>query len=210
MVLKDDYNKDLFTIDEENLIYKSFFRKVKIKKADIRSVFYGENILGILTYGGKIYSFNIVKLLYSERYKVENLRNELNKENIIFNYTKVDFSDYSIYFLIFMNPIINLIQNIFVGIITLIILLGFILLVKYYGNKVVFNIDKDELEVKRGKDIFKYKRDEIDKIRIIKHSTKGKSIEFKKNKNKYILNFEDTPYLIKNYNISLNKLFNIV
>ena len=210
MVLKDDYNKELFTIDEENLIYKGFFRKVKIKKSDIRSVFYGENILGILTYGGKIYSFNIVKLLYSERYKVENLRNELNKENIIFNYTKVDFSDYSIYFLIFMNPIINLIQNIFVGIITLIILLVFILLVKYYGNKVVFNIDKDELEVKRGKDIFKYKRDEIDKIRIIKHSTKGKSIEFKKNKNKYILNFEDTPYLIKNYNVSLNKLFNIV
>ena len=70
MVLRDDYNRELLSIDKENLIYKNFFRKVKIKRIDIRSVFYRENVLGILTYSGKIYSFNIVKLLYSERDKL--------------------------------------------------------------------------------------------------------------------------------------------
>ena len=36
----------------------------------------------------------------------------------------------------------------------------------YLINNVVFNIDKDEFEVLRGKHIFKYKRHEIDKINI--------------------------------------------
>ena len=35
MVLRDDYNRELLSIDKENLIYKNFFRKVKIKRADI-------------------------------------------------------------------------------------------------------------------------------------------------------------------------------
>lgn len=209
MVLKDDYNKDLLTIDEENLIYKKLFKKVKIKKSDIRSIFYGENILGVLTYSGKIYSFSIVKLLYSERYKLENLRKELNKEKVLFNYTSTIYKDY-IYMIFFINLIMNNIRNNWAIVILILLLIIFIFIVKHYSRNVIFNIDKDELEVKIGKNIFKYKRHEIDKIKIIKHNLKGNIIQFFKNGNKYTLYFEDTPYLIKNYNIGLNKLFNIV
>lgn len=215
MVLKDDYNKDLFTVDKENLIYKSFLRRVKIKKSDIRSVFYGENILGVLTYSGNIYSFNIVKLLYSERDKLENLRNELSKENILFDYTNVSYNNY-IFIIIFINPIINLISNdnktgILIKLIIVMILFSLIVfLIKYYKETVIFNIDKDELEVKRGKRNFKYKRCEFDKIKLVGGNSKFTILQFEKNRKKYRLNFEDTPYLIKNYNVSLNKLFNIL
>lgn len=208
MVIKDDYNKDFLILDEENLIYKRLFKKVKIKRSDIRSIFYGENILGVLTYSGKVYSFNIVKLLYSERYKLEDLRKELNKEKILFNYTSNIYNNY-IYIIFIINPIMNNIRNIW-GISMLILLIVFIFIAKYYNRSIIFNIDKDELEVKIGRKFLKYKRYEIDKIKIIKHTTRGNIINFFKNGNKYTLYFEDTPYLIKNYGVGLNKLFNIV
>ena len=207
MVLKDDYNKDLLTIDEENLIYKKLFKKVKIKKSDIRSIFYGENILGVLTYSGKIYSFSIVKLLYSERYKLENLRKELNKEKVLFNYTSTIYKDY-IYMIFFINLIMNNIRNNWAIVILILLLIIFIFIVKHYSRNVIFNIDKDELEVKIGKNIFKYKRHEIDKINIKKYYQDVNNIEFKKNGNRYIICFKENPYLIKIYNTSLSKLFN--
>ncbi len=37
MVLKNDYNKVIIQLTNDEFIYKSFFRRVKIKKSDIRS-----------------------------------------------------------------------------------------------------------------------------------------------------------------------------
>ena len=84
MRLKNEYGSEFILLDEENLIYRRKFRKITIKRNEIRSVFYDENILGILTDSGKIYSLNITHLLFSERKKLEELRLEINKENIIF------------------------------------------------------------------------------------------------------------------------------
>ncbi len=39
MVLKDDYHKDIILLDEEKLVYKRKFKKVTIKREEIRSVF---------------------------------------------------------------------------------------------------------------------------------------------------------------------------
>lgn len=74
MKFKDDYGKDILILDEENLTYKNFFRKILIKRSDIRSVFYDEEILGILTYSGKIYPLVIRKLLFSERKKIRGIK----------------------------------------------------------------------------------------------------------------------------------------
>lgn len=63
MVLKDDFNKELLIIDEETLIYKTCLRKIKIKRKDIRSIFYSENILAVLNYSGKIYCLIIQELI---------------------------------------------------------------------------------------------------------------------------------------------------
>ena len=84
MKFKDDYGKDILILDEENLIYKGFLRRKTIKREDIRSVFYDENILGVLSYSGKIYSLNIVHLLFSERKKLEELRLKLSETNLFF------------------------------------------------------------------------------------------------------------------------------
>ena len=84
MKFKDDYGKDILILDEENLIYKGFLRRKTIKREDIRSVFYDENILGVLSYSGKIYSLNIVHLLFSERKKLEELRLKLSEANLFF------------------------------------------------------------------------------------------------------------------------------
>lgn len=201
MVLKDDYNKDLLIIDEENLIYKSFFRKVKIKRREIRSIFYNENILGILLYNGKIYSFSIVKLLHSEKFKLEILREELNKENILFDYTGAINEEFTFYWGIFW--LINLLRSIWVIIIVAVIILVYIN--NNYRKAILYNIDKDELEVIFRKKISIYKKCDLDKIEIRKTY-----IKFFKDRKRYKLYFEDTPYLIKNYKISLNKFFNII
>ncbi|MFU7518132.1 hypothetical protein AB4668_20520, partial [Clostridium sp. HCS.1] len=60
MILKDDNHKDIILLDEEKLVYKRNFKKITINREEIRSVFYDEDILGVLTYRGKVYSWNIV------------------------------------------------------------------------------------------------------------------------------------------------------
>lgn len=204
MVLKDDYNKDLLIIDEENLIYKSFFRKVKIKRREIRSIFYNENKIGILLYNGKIYSFSILKLLHSEKFKLEILREELNKENILFDYTGATKDEFTFYWIMFFW-LINSLRSIWVIIIAVIIL---VYINKNYRKVIIYNIDKEELEVIFRKKISLYKKCDLDKIEIIKPYIKCTVIKFFKDRKRYKLYFEDTPYLIKNYNISLNKFFN--
>ena len=73
----------------------------------------------------------------------------------------------------------------------------------------VYNINNDEIEIIRKKHLLKYKRHEIDKIKIIKQNRYMTIIQFKKGKNKYNIYFKENPYLIKLYNISLVKLFNV-
>ncbi|MDV4152714.1 hypothetical protein R0131_17945, partial [Clostridium sp. AL.422] len=72
----------------------------------------------------------------------------------------------------------------------------------------VYNIDRNEFEIIKSINIIKYKREEIDKINLIKINEKISLIEFKKNRKKYKLYFMQSPYLIKIYNLSLTKLFN--
>ncbi|MCR1952481.1 MULTISPECIES: hypothetical protein [unclassified Clostridium] len=209
MVLINDYKKVIIELTDDDFIYKSFFRKVKIKKSDIRSVFYDEGYLGILTYRGKIYSLSLGSLLWSEKGKLEDLRKELNKENILFDYTNTKvFKEIFPFYLISIS-IINLIEKPrFAILIFLIFIIGII-----YSRKVtifennVFNIDKDELEVIRRKSILKYKRHEIDKIKLKRELNGITTIYFKKNGNKFRLYFKDNPYLIKIYDLSLVKLF---
>lgn len=209
MVLINDYKKVIIELTDDDFIYKSFFRKVKIKKSDIRSVFYDEGYLGILTYRGKIYSLSLGSLLWSEKGKLEDLRKELNKENILFDYTNTKvFKEIFPFYLISIS-IINLIEKPrFAILIFLIFIIGII-----YSRKVtifennVFNIDKDELEVIRRKSILKYKRHEIDKINLKRELNGITTIYFKKNDNKFRLYFKDNPYLIKIYDLSLVKLF---
>ncbi|WP_195265201.1 hypothetical protein [Clostridium sp. 1001275B_160808_H3] len=209
MVLINDYKKVIIELTDDDFIYKSFFRKVKIKKSDIRSVFYDEGYLGILTYRGKIYSLSLGSLLWSEKGKLEDLRKELNKENILFDYTNTKVFKEIFPFYLISTSIINLIEKPrFAILIFLIFIIGII-----YSRKVtifennVFNIDKDELEVIRRKSILKYKRHEIDKINLKRELNGITTIYFKKNDNKFRLYFKDNPYLIKIYDLSLVKLF---
>lgn len=209
MVLKNENNKVIIELNEDELIYKRFFRRIKIKKSNVRSVFYDESFLGILTYSGKIYSLNISSLLWSENGKLEELRKELNKENILFDYTNVKvIRSYFPFYLIFL-PMLNVDLEIELKIILLLICIIGILYSKSMprNNNTVFNIDKDELEIVRLKRLQKYKRHEIDKIELKRYFDEVTTIEFKKNENKFVIYFKDTPYLIKIYNLSLIKLF---
>lgn len=209
MVLKNENNKVIIELNEDELIYKRFFRRIKIKKSNVRSVFYDESFLGILTYSGKIYSLNISSLLWSENGKLEELRKELNKENILFDYTNVKvIRSYFPFYLIFL-PMLNVDLEIELKIILLLICIIGILYIKSMprNNSTVFNIDKDELEIVRLKRLQKYKRHEVDKIELKRYFDEVTTIEFKKNENKFVIYFKDTPYLIKIYNLSLIKLF---
>ncbi|MBQ6820107.1 MAG: hypothetical protein IJO26_02275 [Clostridium sp.] len=210
MRLKDDYGKDMLILDEENLTYKSFFRKIVIKRSDIRSVFYDEQILGILTYSGKIYTLVIIKLLFSERKRLEELRLELNKENILFDYTKSLNSEiYLLFISNFMNIfVIQASYSIIIKIFLLILIISFLILIRKLAKTTIYNIDKEEVEIFTWKTTLKYKKHEIDKIKVTNKSSCLNSIVFKKNKNKFILNYKKNPYLIKIYNTSLTKLFN--
>lgn len=209
MVLINDYNKVLIELNDNELIYKRFFTRVKIKKSHIRSVFYDESYLGILTCRGRIYSLSLGSLLWSEKVKLEDLRKELNKENILFDYTNAkamrDFFPYYMFFL----PIFNNEKYLkFKIIIFLIIVLGIIYIkrVSIFSNT-VFNIDKEELEIINRRNSLKYKRHEIDKIELKRYYDGVTTIEFKKSRNKYSISFNDSPYLIKIYDLSLIKLF---
>lgn len=214
MRLKDDYGKELLLLDEENLIYRRKFRKITIKRDEIRSVFYDEDIFGVLTYSGKIYSLKIVHLLFSERKKLEELRLELNKENILFDYGNYRNNMLYLPVLWFYPAINNVIFrsnntiNFILDIIFLLGLISFFIFRKNFIPNVIYNIDLCEFEIIKRKSILKYKKHEIDKIKLIRENTNSIYVELKKNRNRYKLYFKENPYLIKIYNLSLIKLFN--
>lgn len=208
MVLINDNGKKILCLEDDKLIYYGRFRKIFIKKSDIRSLFYDETTLGILLNSGKIYSLKINKLLFSERSKLEELRLNLNKENVLFDYAKSKRNQKSFPIIAFAFILANAGSVKFQILIIVCIALFMYIDNSYLINNVVFNIDKDEFEVFRGKHIFKYKRHEIDKINIKKYYQGINNIEFKKNGNRYIICFKENPYLIKIYNTSLSKLFN--
>lgn len=213
MRLKNDYGKDILILDEENLTYKNFFRKILIKRSDIRSVFYDEEILGILTYSGKIYPLVIRKLLFSERKRLEELRLEVSKENILFDYSKTLNTTIQLlfpaYFLCLINVIIiNSNYSIIIKLLLVILIIFFLVIIRKLENTTIYNIDKEEVEIFTWKTTLKYKKYEIDKIKVMKVNDTINSIVFKKNKNNFKLYFRENPYLIKIYNTSLTKLFN--
>lgn len=97
---------------------------------------------------------------------------------------------------------------IFKILIFLIIVMGIIYIkrVSIFSN-IVFNIDKDALEIINRKNSLNYKRYEIDKIELKREIVDTTTIYFKKSGNKYSIYFKDNPYLIKIYDLSLVKLF---
>lgn len=211
MRIKNDYGKDILILDEENLIFKHFFGEKIIKREDIRSVSYDENTLGILNYNGKVYSINITSVLFSERKMIEELRLQINKENILFNYIRSMNYESSLpitlmYIIMLFN--LNFIDNEIYSILLIAFFITFIILTKKIRPRVIYNIDKEEVEIFTWKTTLKYKKYEIDKIKVMKVNENLNSIVFKKNKNNFKLYFRENPYLIKIYNTSLTKLFN--
>ena len=205
MILKDDYHKDMILLDAEKLIYKRKFKKITIKREEIRSVFYDEYILGVLTYSGKVYSLNIVELLFSERKKLEALRLELNKEEILFDYINSRGNLSVLFYICFFPNIFNVISKQKNSI--KIFIIALIIYQKRLVSNCIYNINKNQLEVIKDKNTIKYKKEEIDKINLIKSNENITIIEFEKNRKKYKLYFRNNPYLIKIYNTSLIKLF---
>lgn len=209
MILKDDYHKDIILLDEEKLVYKRKFKKITINREEIRSVFYDEYILGVLTYSGKVYSLNIVGLLFSERKKLEDLRLELNKEAILFDYNNSRGNFNVLFYICFYLNIFNFIskQKNSIKIVLLIFIIALIIYGKRLLSSCAYNINTNQLEVIKDKNTIKYKKDEIDKINLMKSNNNITIIEFQKNRKKYKLYFKNSPYLIKIYNTSLIKLF---
>lgn len=209
MRLKDDYGREFILLDEENLIYRRKFKKITINREEIRSVYYDEYILGVLTYSGKVYSLNIVGLLFSERKKLEDLRLELNKEAILFDYNNSRGNFNVLFYICFYLNIFNFIskQKNSIKIVLLIFIIALIIYGKRLLSSCAYNINTNQLEVIKDKNTIKYKKDEIDKINLIKSNENITIIEFQKNRKKYKLYFKNSPYLIKIYNTSLIKLF---
>ncbi|NLZ34632.1 MAG: hypothetical protein GX889_06950 [Clostridiales bacterium] len=209
MILRNKKGKELIIANDEEFIYKGRSRKRIIKKSDARSMFYDDKVLGILTYAGKIYSFSLRSLLKSERSKLEELRLELNKENLLFNYTKADIN-YALYY-----PLPYLLGSImiwdgFKDLLFLFILIVNLIVIIYNKlsyKKVLFNIDRDEFEIISATNPEKFKRHEAGKIKMKKIYEGIYKIEIKKDRKKLYLLFKDNPYLIKIYNTSLVKLF---
>uniref|UniRef100_UPI0025DAF4D1 hypothetical protein n=1 Tax=uncultured Clostridium sp. TaxID=59620 RepID=UPI0025DAF4D1 len=165
MRIKNDYGKDMLILDEENLIFKHFFGKKIIKREDIRSVFYDENTLGILNYNGKVYSINITAVLFSERKMIEELRLQINKENILFNYIRSMNYESSLpitlmYIIMLFN--LNFIDNEIYSILFIAFFIIFIILTKKIRPRVIYNIDTNEVEVFKWRKKLKYKREELD------------------------------------------------
>lgn len=211
MVLKSDYGKVILEVNDSNVVYKKLFKKYVIKKSDIRSIFYDESVLGMLTYSGRVYSISINSLLWSERSKLDELRRELNKENILFNYTKITNQSLSIFIWWIPYMITNIMR--FRLEIMLLVMIPILVIIAYFyrssnRNNIIYNIDINELEVIRKNNILKYKKHEIDEIKVRKQSDYVTDIQFIKNKKKYDIYFKESPYLIKIYNVSLVKLFN--
>ncbi|NLL29780.1 MAG: hypothetical protein GX258_01725 [Clostridiales bacterium] len=207
MVLKNNYGKEFIIVDDKEFIYNGRLRKRTIKKSDIRSVFYDDRILGVLTYRGKVYSFSLKPLLSSERSRLEELRQELAKENILFNYTRATTDEFFIYFLL-INSILTNWGRLLIQVLFLVLIIILFICKSHFYTKIVFNIDKDQFEIIRRNSTIKYKKYEIDKINFRKYTNKIYIIEFDKDRKKYNFLFKENPYLIKIYNTSFAKLFN--
>lgn len=199
MELISDYGKTILAVNEEEITYKKLFKKCVIKKCDIRSMYYDEITLVILCYSGKIHSINITNLLFSERKKLEHLYSELNKENMLFNIDKSYIRNTRLYWLVFFIPRYS---NSYICL-TLIIILSVLICTytiekkKYIGT--FYNLDKEEFEVLKNKQVIKIKRKDVEDIKI-KEINWGSIVEIVYKKNKYKIFIRE--------NIDCKKLYN--
>lgn len=222
MELKNKFETIIVRLDKEKLIYKKFLSTKIIKRNEIRSVFYNDTTLGILTYNGEIHSINIQVLLEEDINKLEELRLELNKENIIFDYT--NFSNKIMKF-----PLLILQYSFIINIFSIIsnkisdntvdyyniiptaslavgIIIYYILIKRLILNTTVYNIEKNEVEIFKSKGVIKYNRNEIDKVDILNLNERINTVVFYKGRRKYRIKFTDNKYVMKIYNTSLNEL----
>ena len=142
---------------------------------------------------------------------IEELRLQINKENILFNYIRSMNYESSLpitlmYIIMLFN--LNFIDNEIYSILLIAFFITFIILTKKIRPRVIYNIDTNEVEVFKWRKNLKYKREELDKIKLKKISEYASVVEFINNKKKYKLYFMGNSQLIKIYNTSLNELFN--
>lgn len=142
---------------------------------------------------------------------IEELRLQINKENILFNYIRSMNYESSLpitlmYIIMLFN--LNFIDNEIYSILLIAFFIIFIILTKKITPRVIYNIDTNEVEVFKWRKNLKYKREELDKIKLKKISEYASVVEFINNKKKYKLYFMGNSQLTKIYNTSLNELFN--
>ena len=142
---------------------------------------------------------------------IEELRLQINKENILFNYIRSMNYESSLpitlmYIIMLFN--LNFIDNEIYSILLIAFFIIFIILTKKITPRVIYNIDTNEIEVFKWRKNLKYKREELDKIKLKKISEYASVVEFINNKKKYKLYFMGNSQLTKIYNTSLNELFN--
>ncbi len=195
MVLLSDYGRVILEVNEEEIIYKKLFKKYIIKKCDIRSIYYDELTLAILSYDGKVYSLNITNLLFSERKKLEKLHSELNKENILFNFDKKYIANSGLYWLLIFIPRYHNLT--WIIILAVLICIYTIEKNKYIGT--FYNLDKEEFEVLKNNKVIKIKRKDIEDVKI-KKSNWDNVVEIVYEKRKYKIFIRE--------NINYKKLYN--
>ena len=111
--------------------------------------------------------------LSTQRKRLEDLRVELNKENILFDYTNfIENSMYPLLFIGYFN-IINIFiirpnYSIIIKIFLVITIIFSFVLIKNLEETTIYNIDKEEVEIFSWKNTLKYKKYEIDKIKVMK------------------------------------------
>lgn len=107
MIIKSDYDKILLELDDEELIIHKFFKRTHIRRSNIRSAYYKDNFLYILTNDNKYYYKNLATMKFSQLNNLEVIVNEINKDKFIFF-----FPNGNTVSLIFCIPMyINIIMN---------------------------------------------------------------------------------------------------
>ncbi|GAA0083889.1 hypothetical protein UT300007_03280 [Clostridium sp. CTA-7] len=195
MVLLSDYGRVILEVNEEEIIYK----KRVIKKCDIRSLYYDENILAILCYNGKVHSLNMNSLLFSERKKLEYLYSELNKENMLFNIDKRYIGNTGLYWLLFFIPRYSNSYICLTWIIILSVLICTYIIEKKKYVGTFYNLDKEEFEVLKNDKVIKIKRKDVEYIKI-KEINLGSIVEIVYKKSKYKMFIRE--------NVDCKKLYN--